>query len=86
MTLLFDDFVLEDVARVVSEEENEIVVGKALRESVTNKTIPNIISQEEAQSMFRCDGLDGDETNGYFVCVLERQRQSHRPYPSTILN
>jgi len=80
----------------IHEEENEIVVGKALRESATNKsnqsgwkicnptcldtwnrrgkTIPNLISQEEAQCMIRCDGLDGDETNGFFVCVLERQR------------
>jgi hypothetical protein len=38
------------------------------------KAIPNLISLEEAQCMIRCDGLDGDETNGFFVCVLERQR------------
>ena len=32
------------------------------------------ISKEEAKCMIRCDGLDGDETNGFFVCYLERRR------------
>lgn len=36
--------------------------------------VTDLISKEDAQCMIRCDGLDGDETNGFFVCLLERQR------------
>ncbi|KAL3779485.1 hypothetical protein HJC23_000044 [Cyclotella cryptica] len=82
----------------VNNEENELVVGKALSE--VNKTIngsvgdewilvapacldhwprrgnPEIggLSKTQAQCLIRCDGLDGDETNGFFVSYFERKR------------
>lgn len=32
------------------------------------------LSKSQAQCLIRCDGLDGDETNGFFVSYFERKR------------
>lgn len=32
------------------------------------------LTENQAKCLIRCDGLDGDETNGFFVCYFERKR------------
>ena len=84
----------------VHDEENEVVVGKALSE--INASIQGSgekewqlvspeclrhwprrgkaggiggLSADQAKCLIRCDGLDGDETNGFFVSYFERKKQ-----------
>ncbi|KAL7508538.1 hypothetical protein ACHAXN_005610 [Cyclotella atomus] len=83
----------------VHDEENEVVVGKALSE--INETMTDSdedhwqlvspaclrhwprrgkaggaggLSETQASCLIRTDGLDGDETNGFFVSYFERKR------------
>ena len=82
----------------VNDEENEVVVGKALSEIFESKkgsdedawqlVAPACLSnwprrgragiggltENQAKCLIRCDGLNGDETNGFFVCYFERKR------------
>ena len=80
----------------VHDEENEVVVSKALseidkpnEESEEWVLLPPVclqhwkrrgkegvggLSKEQADCLVRCDGLDGDETNGFFVTFLVRRR------------
>lgn len=80
----------------VHDEENEIVVSKALSEiekpddeSEEWVLMPPVclqhwkrrgkegiggLSKDQADCLIRCDGLDGDETNGFFVTFLVRRR------------
>eukprot|EP00970_Alexandrium_tamarense_P006410 scaffold1099_cov194-Alexandrium_tamarense.AAC.6 len=84
----------------INNEENEVVVGKALSE--TNNSDDNAddgdewvlvapdclehwprrgngggvggLSESQAKCLIRCDGLGGDETNGFFVSYFERRK------------
>jgi len=80
----------------VHDEENEMVVSKALSEIEKPDDeaeewvlLPPVclqhwkrrgkegvggLSKEQADCLIRCDGLDGDETNGFFVTFLVRRR------------
>jgi len=80
----------------VHDEENEMVVSKALSEiekpddeSEEWVLMPPVclqhwkrrgkegvggLSKDQADCLVRCDGLDGDETNGFFVTYLVRRR------------
>jgi putative methyltransferase len=84
----------------VHDEENEIVVGKALSEANGSMEgadgdewilvapaclnpwhrrgnsggVGGLLSEDQARCLIRCDGLDGDETNGFFVGYFERKR------------
>ena len=80
----------------VHDEENEIVVSKALSEIEKPDDeaeewvlLPPVclqhwkrrgkegiggLSKDQTDCLVRCDGLDGDETNGFFVTFLVRRR------------
>ncbi|KAL7473945.1 hypothetical protein ACHAXS_014312 [Conticribra weissflogii] len=89
----------------VHDEENEVVVGKALAEANSNSSTDTVeeegkewelvspaclqhwprrgnegglggLTSNQASCLIRCDGLDGDETNGFFVSYFERKRMS----------
>jgi putative methyltransferase len=84
----------------VHDEENEMVVSKALAEMNSSakkedgnewmlvapqcltqwprrgKESVGGLSKAQADCLIRCDGLDGDETNGFFVSYFERARVS----------
>lgn len=87
----------------VHDEENEMVVSKALAEMNSSaktgkeedgnewmlvapqcltqwprrgKESVGGLSKAQADCLIRCDGLDGDETNGFFVSYFERVRVS----------
>ena len=84
----------------VHDEENEVVVGKALSEVNESMQDSNDkewqlvspdclrhwprrgkaggiggLSEKQANCLIRCDGLDGDETNGFFVSYFERKKE-----------
>lgn len=86
----------------VHDEENEVVVGKALAEVNLSSEGPDGdewqlvspvclrhwprrgkaggiggLSESQASCLIRCDGLDGDETNGFFVSYFERKKAAN---------
>lgn len=89
----------------VHDEENEVVVRKALAETNNDSETSGVaqegnqwelvapaclnhwnrrgheggiggLTSSQARCLIRCDGLDGDETNGFFVSYFERKRMS----------
>ena len=79
----------------VHDDENEIVIAKALREVEKSNCDDNDwalmsptclehwsrrgrevggLTKGQADCLIRCDGLDGDETNGFFVAFLVRKK------------
>jgi len=89
----------------VHDEENEVVVRKALAEANNNSETSGVaqegnewelvapaclkhwprrgneggiggLTSSQASCLIRCDGLDGDETNGFFVSYFERKKMS----------
>jgi putative methyltransferase len=67
---------LDEVNREIQEEGMTwvLVLPHALRRwKRRGKSIVGIITEEQAQALIRVDGADGDETNGFFVCYLERR-------------
>lgn len=86
----------------VHDEENEVVVGKALTEVNESMKTPDGnnwqlvspvclrhwtrrgkagvggLSESQASCLIRCDGLDGDETNGFFVSYFERKWMANK--------
>ena len=80
----------------VHDDENEIVIAKALREVEKSNCDDNDwalvaptclehwsrrgrevggLTKGQADCLIRCDGLDGDETNGFFVAFLVRKKK-----------
>jgi putative methyltransferase len=75
----------EDVVAMALKETNEVISDDYLKWKVVSPRIllhwerrgchPHAyLTRTETDSMIRVNGLEGDETNGFFVCYLERVR------------
>ncbi|KAL9179864.1 hypothetical protein ACHAXT_007834 [Thalassiosira profunda] len=69
---------LAEVNVIDGENEWQLAAPKCLERWVRRGKETAGLTKEQAECLVRCDGLDGDETNGFFVALFVRKRIADR--------